>query len=205
MPAGFIADLIDSGILVYAGHTDATYEQIQVALAEGLSGFTHLYNAMSPLTSREPGVVGAAMEDENTFAGLILDGKHMAHAAAKIAINAKKRGKICLVTDAMPPVGWSETSFQLYGQDIEVKNGVCVTDEGTLAGSALDMATAVRNCHFKLGIPLEESLRMASLYPATALGLHDRIGQLKTSFQADVIHLDDKLYVTKTMVKGAWG
>lgn len=204
VPAGFIADLVDSDILVYAGHTDATYEQIQVALAEGLSGFTHLYNAMSPLMNREPGVVGAAMEDEGTFAGLILDGKHLALASAKIAINAKKQGKICLVTDAMPPVGSDDTSFQLYGEIIEVKDGVCATADGTLAGSALDMATAVRNCCLKLGVSLEESLRMASLYPATALGLEDKIGQLKPTLRADVVHLDDELYVTKTMVKGVW-
>lgn len=204
VPNGFISDLVKANILVYAGHSDATYEQIKFALAEGLNGFTHLYNAMSPLTNREPGVVGAALDDEYTYVGLILDGKHVSSVSAKVAISAKKQGKICLVTDAMPPVGTDDDSFQLYGEKINVRDGTCITDGGTLAGSALDMATAVRNCHQDLGISLEESLKMASLYPAAALGMDHKIGQLKTGFQADIIHLNDELYVTKTSVNGNW-
>ncbi|NRB13491.1 MAG: N-acetylglucosamine-6-phosphate deacetylase [Rhizobiales bacterium] len=203
-PKGFIGQLRDAGILVYAGHTDATYEQIQTALAEGLSGFTHLYNAMSPLANREPGVVGAAIEDDDSFAGLILDNQHVANASAIIAIRAKKRGKICLVTDAMSPVGTNGENFKLYGQDISVKDDTCFTQQGTLAGSALDMASAVRNCHLGLGIELTESLRMASKYPADALGLSQKLGQLQPGFRADIVHLDPKLMPTQTAVNGQW-
>ena len=204
VPSGFIKDLTDAGILVYCGHSDGTYEQIQSALAEGLCGFTHLFNAMSPMLNREPGVVGAALEDDETFVGIILDNQHVAKATAKVAINAKKRGKICIITDAMPPVGAASPHFELYGEAIQVKDSYCITDAGTLAGSALDMATAVRNCHKVLGFTLDETLRMASLYPATALRLQHKIGQLKTGMQADIVHLDDELYVTRTAVNGSW-
>ncbi|MBL1420398.1 MAG: N-acetylglucosamine-6-phosphate deacetylase [Alphaproteobacteria bacterium] len=204
VPAGFIKDLTDAGILVYCGHSDGTYEQIQAALGEGLCGFTHLFNAMSPMLNREPGVVGAALEDEETFVGIILDNQHVAKATAKVAINAKKRGKMCIITDAMPPVGAVSPHFELYGEAIQVKDSYCITDAGTLAGSALDMATAVRNCHKILGFELGETLRMASLYPANALRLGHKIGQLKTGLQADIVHLDDDLFVTRTAVKGDW-
>ena len=204
VPTGFIKDLTDAGILVYCGHSDGTYEQIQTALDEGLCGFTHLFNAMSPMLNREPGVVGAALEDEDSFVGIILDNQHVAKASAKVAIRAKKRGKICIITDAMPPVGAVSPNFELYGEAIQVKDSYCITDAGTLAGSALDMATAVRNCHKVLGFELEETLRMAALYPATALRLEHKIGQLKVGLQADIVHLDDELYVTRTAVNGSW-
>lgn len=204
VPTGFIKDLSECGILVYAGHSDGTYEQLQLAIEEGLQGFTHLFNAMSPLTNRQPGMVGAALENDDTFVGLIVDIKHVAAASAKIAIHAKKRGKICLVTDAMPPVGTDDLSFELYGETVMVRGDTCYTAEGTLAGSALDMSAAMRNCHKILNVPLDESLRMASLYPATALGLEAKIGQLKSGFQADIVHLDDELFVTCTAVKGNW-
>lgn len=203
-PKGYIRKLRDAGILAYAGHTNATYAQIQDAFAEGLSGFTHLFNAMSPLENREPGVVGAAIEDDDSYVGLILDNQHVADASAKIAIRAKKRGKVCLVTDAMPPVGTSGENFELYGNKISVAHGTCFTEAGTLAGSALDMATAVRNCHLGLGFSLEETLRMASKYPADALGLSDKLGQLQKGYQADIVHLDKDLMPTQTAVNGHW-
>ena len=203
VPNGFIKSLRDLGLLVYAGHTNATYDQIQLAINEGLSGFTHLYNAMSPLTSREPGVVGASIEDENTFFGIILDKKHVSDTSAKIAIRAKKQGKACLITDSMSPVGTTDNSFELYGQTISVKDGYCITKEGTLAGSALDMATAVRNC-IQLDIPLEEALRMASAYPTAALNMAHKIGSLKPGYQADIIHLNNNLLVTQSAIKGQW-
>lgn len=204
VPIGFVKQLTDAGILVYAGHSDATYEQIQTALGEGLCGFTHLFNAMSPMLSRAPGVVGAALEDDDSFIGMILDNQHVAKATAKVAIKAKKRGKICLITDAMPPVGTDLAGFELYGEAIRVKDSYCITDDGILAGSALDMATAVRNCHKNFGVELDETLRMASLYPATALGLENNIGQLKVGLQADIVHLDDELHVTRTAIQGNW-
>ena len=203
-PKGLIKNLTDSGFLFYAGHSDATYDQIRDALDEGLSGFTHLFNAMSPLTNREPGVVGAAIDDKNSFFGLILDNKHVADTSVRIAIKAKQTGKTCLVTDAMSPVGAKNPEFSLYGESILVKDGYCITKNGTLAGSALDMATAVRNCHHKIGVSLDEALRMASIYPATALGLEKQIGLVVQGYQADLVHLDDNLYATQTCIKGSW-
>ncbi len=203
-PKNYIKRLRNENILVYAGHSDGSYEQMQAALKEGLSGFTHLHNAMTPITAREPGVVGAALEDEDSFVGLILDDIHVAAATAKITINAKKQGKVCIITDAMSSVGTEDNSFELYGETILVKNGKCQNSEGSLAGSALDMAGAVRHCHNSLGFPLAEALRMASIYPATALGLEKQMGLVVEGYQADLVHLNTDLMVTQTAIRGQW-
>ncbi|MGB1010756.1 MAG: N-acetylglucosamine-6-phosphate deacetylase [Thiolinea sp.] len=202
LASGVIRRLSGDGIRVSAGHTAATYAQIQQALKEGLSGFTHLYNAMTPMSSREPGVVGAALEDPDSYCGIIVDGYHLHWATAKLAITTKPRGKMMLVTDAMATVGSSQDSFELYGERIYVDNGRCATEAGTLAGSALDMVTAVRNCVQKLGISLPEALRMASLYPAQFMGVADQYGHISAGFRADLVLLDDDLQLRQTWVQG---
>ena len=200
LPAGTIRRLREHGVHVSAGHTDATYAQIMAALAEGLDGFTHLYNAMTPMSSREPGVVGAALAHEHSWCGIIVDGIHLHPVTAALAIRAKARGRMVLVTDAMATIGSSRNYFRLYGETIRVQDGRCVNAEGALAGSALDMASAVRNCMSLPGLTLPEALRMASLYPAQWLGLDRERGRIAPGWRADLVLLNTALEVEKTWV-----
>jgi N-acetylglucosamine-6-phosphate deacetylase len=190
-----IAQLCQRGIIVAAGHTDASYEVTRAALDAGISGFTHLFNAMSPLQGRAPGVVGAALEDRSSWCGIIVDGQHVHPAALRIALTAKPRGKVILVTDAMPPVGGARHDFSLDGRVITCREGRCVTADDVLAGSCLDMASAVRNTVRLLDVPLAEALRMASTYPATVLGLDHSHGQIAAGYRADLVALDRALKV----------
>ena len=196
-----IRELAARGVVVALGHTAADYETARAALAAGARGFTHLFNAMTPLQSREPGVVGAALEDAASWCGLIVDGFHLHPAAVRIALAAKPRGKLFLVTDAMPPVGSSATTFELNGETITCRDGRCVNARGTLAGSALDMAGAVRNTVAQAGLEVAEALRMASTYPADFLGLADH-GRIAAGCVADLVVLDDRLHVRETWIGG---
>ncbi|MCX7512556.1 N-acetylglucosamine-6-phosphate deacetylase [Frateuria sp. STR12] len=198
----FIARLVAAGVRVVAGHTAADYATTRAALDAGVCGFTHLYNAMSPLTSREPGVVGAALDDAASWCGLIVDGHHVHPASLRIAIGAKPPGKCVLVTDAMPPVGSARPDYVLNGQTITARDGICMSDAGVLAGSALDMAGAVRNTVNLLGLPLAEASRMASAYPAEWLGLEQTHGCIAPGQRADFAVLDDTLHVRETWVGG---
>lgn len=200
---GTIKKLADKGVLVCAGHTAGTYGDIENAIDEGLRGFTHLFNAMSPLSHREPGVAGAAMADDATWCGLIADGYHVHPAVLKIAIHGKATGKIMLVTDAMPTVGADDKRFTLGGEEITATNGRCALADGTLAGSDLDMISAVKNCVEMVGLDLGEALRMASLYPAEFLKLDDKMGRIAPGYQADMILFDDAFKVTRSWINGA--
>lgn len=191
------------GVLVCAGHTAADYPRLREAFAHGVRGVTHLFNAMTPMGSREPGGVGAAIEDPNSWCGVIVDGEHVHDASLRIAIAAKPRGKIMLVTDAMPPVGGEREDFVLYGQTMACRDGKCSTADGTLAGSALDMAGAVRNTVRRLGLPLDEACRMASTYPAEFLGLGHELGRIAPGYRADLVTLDDDLQVRDSWIGGA--
>jgi len=201
VPAGFIAALAHAGIKVSLGHSMATYAQTRAALADGLAGFTHLFNAMRPLASREPGPIAAALECENCWFGMIVDGVHVDPAMLRLALRGKARPM--LVTDAMPPVGGSRSSFQLYGQKITVRDGRCARADGTLAGAAIDMATAVRNCVRLIGLSLPAAIALATGAPARFLGLGDRLGRLAPGYRADMIALDpDAIRVLTTWVAG---
>ncbi len=200
--SGTIKELVQAGVIVAAGHTAGGYEDYQQAFAEGLSCFTHLFNAMTPMNSREPGAVGAALEHKDSWCGLIVDGFHVHPATLKVAIRAKQRGKMMLVTDAMPTVGSEVDFFELYGQKIFSCNGRCITDDGVLAGAHLDMATAVRNTVEMLDIPHDEALRMASLYPAQFLGLGKEYGMIKEGYKASMVLLDEGGYVRDSWVEG---
>ena len=190
------------GVLVCAGHTAADYERLRDAFAHGVRGVTHLFNAMTPLGSREPGGVGACIEDPHSWCGVIVDGEHVHDASLRIAIAAKPRGKIMLVTDAMPPVGGTQEDFVLYGETMTCRDGKCTTAAGTLAGSALDMASAVRNTVQRLGLPLDEACRMASTYPAEFLGLGHELGRIAPGYRADLVVLDGGLRVTGSWIGG---
>jgi len=187
-PPGFIASLARAGLRVSLGHTMATYDEAKAALAQGATGFTHLFNAMRPLGSREPGPIAAALETAGCWYGLIADGVHVHPAMLRLALRGA--GRPMLVTDAMPPVGGTKSSFRLYGEEITVEDGRCLRADGTLAGAALDMASAVRIAVRLLKIPLEEALPMASTNPAAFLGLDDRLGRIAPGWRADLVALD---------------
>jgi N-acetylglucosamine-6-phosphate deacetylase len=201
VPAGFVAALAAAGVRVALGHSMATYAETRQALAEGLTGFTHLFNAMRPLASREPGPVAAALESAGAWFGMIVDGVHVHPAMLRMALRGSARPM--LVTDAMPPVGGTRPTFSLYGQPIEARDEACMRRDGTLAGTALNMAGAVRNCVRLLGVPLTEALGYASREPAAFLGLGDRLGRLAPGYRADMAALDpDTVEVTSTWVAG---
>jgi N-acetylglucosamine-6-phosphate deacetylase len=201
VPAGFIAGLTRRGIRVSLGHSMATYAQTKNALSEGLTGFTHLFNAMRPLASREPGPIAAVLETPQVWFGMIVDGEHVAPPMLRLALRGLARPM--LVTDAMPPVGGQQSSFKLQGREIRVENGRCTRRDGTLAGAVLDMATAVRNCIEWLDVPLTAALRFASLEPAAFLGLEGSLGRLAPGCRADMVALDpDGIRVHATWVAG---
>jgi N-acetylglucosamine-6-phosphate deacetylase len=189
--------------IVFAGHTDGGFQEIRAGLAAGISGFTHLFNAMSQLGSREPGAVGAALTS-NAACGIIVDGHHVHPASVRLAFAARPRG-LFLVTDAMPPVGAEIAGFALGEQWIEVRDGRCTTQDGRLAGSALDMASAVRNAVQLVGISLEDALRMASTVPADVLGECER-GRIAPGMHADLVLLNEAMQVRATWIGGevAW-
>ena len=197
-----IRRLTAQGLVVSAGHTNATFDEMRAALRAGVRGVTHLFNAMSPLTHREPGVVGAALHDPECWCGLIVDGRHVHPAVLQLALRSKRPDRFMLVTDAMPNVGAAQTSFMLQGRRIEVRDGVCVDENGTLAGSALDMATAVRNTVDLLGLPLEQAVRLASTYPAQFLGLGSELGHVAPGFRASLVALDERVRVVDTWIDG---
>ena len=201
VPRGFIRAIAGKGVRVALGHSMATYDQTKAAIGEGLTGFTHLFNAMRPMGAREPGPIAAALEMPGGWYGLIVDGVHVAPAMLRLALRGV--GSPMLVTDAMPPVAGSKETFTLQGRQIISKDGRCVTEGGMLAGSGIDMASAVRNCLALLDLPLTEALRFASLSPAAFLGVDDRLGRLAPGYRADMVALDPKdVRVLQTWVAG---
>lgn len=201
-PPGAIRALVDRGVIVAAGHSAGTYDAMQRALAEGLSGFTHLFNAMTQLGSREPGVVGAALDSRASWCGLIADGHHVHPVSMRIALAAKGAERLALVTDAMPTVGWEGTGFLLNGQRIEAASGRCTAADGTLAGSDLDMAAAVRNAATMLGIDRATAVRMASAVPAAILGIEAQRGSIAPGLRADLVLADASGNVLETWIAG---
>ncbi len=197
-----IAKLTAAGVLVSAGHSEASYGETAAAIAHGLRGFTHLFNAMARLEPRDPGIVGAALYDENTWCGIIVDGHHVDPVMLKLALRCKRHDRFMLVTDGMPPVGSDQPSFVLQGRTIRVVDGICRDENGTLAGTALDMAAAVRNSVSLLGLGIAEAARMASQYPAEFLGLGHELGCIAPGYRANLVQMDDEFKVRKTWIEG---
>jgi N-acetylglucosamine-6-phosphate deacetylase len=200
VPPGFVARLVAAGVRVSLGHSMATYEETRAALAEGLTGFTHLFNAMRPLASRDPGPIAAALESPAAYVGLIVDGVHVHPAMLRLAVSGAAAPM--LVTDAMPPVGGQRTTFALYGEEIAVADRRCVRADGTLAGAFLDMASAVRNSVAMLGVSLETALQFAATHPARFLGRAD-LGFLAPGYRADMVAFEPpSIAVLDTWVAG---
>lgn len=197
-----ITRLVEAGAVVAAGHTDADYATTRSALAAGMTGFTHLFNAMSPLTSREPGAVGAALEDIDSWCGLIVDGHHVDPVVLKLALRCRPRNRFMLVTDAMPSVGSTDDHFMLQGRRITVRDGLCLDPDGVLAGSDLNMAAAVRNAVALMELDLASAIALATINPAAFLGLGDVRGRIAPGLAADLVVLDDDLMVTETWIGG---
>jgi N-acetylglucosamine-6-phosphate deacetylase len=201
-PSGAIAKLVARGAIVFAGHSDATFEQVEVAKDDGLTGFTHIFNAMSQLGSRAPGVVGSALRGPNTFAGLIADGVHVHAANMELVAELLGKEHTILVTDAMPTVGSEDNYFELGDQVIVARGDTCYTDTGVLAGSNLNMAQAVVNMTDLTGVDQLDALAMASATPAAAMGLSDTHGQIRAGNWADLVTLDEAGKVTGVWIKG---
>lgn len=200
--SGLITRLVAAGVTVAAGHTNATYEQTLQAVDAGVTGFTHLYNAMSPFQSRAPGVVGGAFDTADTFASLIADGFHVHPAALTHAIKTKGVEKTILITDAMPTVGSAQKEFWLGEEHITATNGKCENDIGILAGSDLDMASAVRFITHNTDQTLEDAIAMASSSPATFMKIDHAVGEIKIGKKANFALLDDGLMVSKIWIDG---
>lgn len=192
--------LKDSGIKLAFGHTNATYEEAMEKI-EYFEMVTHLFNAMSSFTSREPGVVGAIFENKNLDCGIIIDGVHCHYKSAKIAKDILKE-KLFLVTDAVAPVGTNMEYFIFEGNKVLYKDGKCISPDGTLGGSALTMIEGVKNLVEHVGLTLEEALLMASTYPAKAINVDNEYGYIKKGYFADIVIMDKNLNITNMIVKG---
>jgi N-acetylglucosamine-6-phosphate deacetylase len=197
-----LARLAAAGITLSAGHTAATLERTREALVAGVRGFTHLFNAMPPIQGRHPGPVVAALADPDAWCSIIADGVHVHPAMLQLIVQIKRPGKVLLVTDAMPPSGTDATSFTLFDRKILRDSGRLVTEDGILAGADIDMATSVRNCVELLHLPIEDSLRMGSLYPAAYLRLDDQLGRAAPGYRADLALLRPDFSVLATWVAG---
>jgi N-acetylglucosamine-6-phosphate deacetylase len=197
-----IEKLTAGGIIISAGHSDASFAETTAAIDHGLRGFTHLFNAMARLEPRDPGIVGAALYDQSTWCGIIVDGHHVDPVMLKLALRCKRHDRFMLVTDGMPAVGSIDPTFILQGRTIRVVDGICRDENGTLAGTALDMAAAVRNAVGLLGLDLVEAARMASEYPAEFLGLGHELGRIAPGYRANLVLMDDRFTVQRTWIEG---
>ena len=207
-----IAALAARGVIVAAGHSDADAETMDTAAAHGMTGVTHLFNAMGSLGHRTRGTAGAALSDDRLACGIIADGAHVHWTMIRLAWRAKPSGRLFLVSDAMAPVGaplgaaaggGSAEAFRIAGEPVRVVEGCLRTTDGRLAGSLLDLGAAVRNCVVHAGIPLAEALSMAAAWPADFLGLDGSRGRLAPGLRADLVWLDDALGVRATWIGGA--
>ena len=201
VPAVVIEELSRHGILVSLGHAEATAREVRLALDSGARAFTHIYNAMSQLNGREPGMVGVGLSDAESFCGVIVDGLHVDDIALKILFATKPPSRVMLITDAMPPAAGGPESFSLQGRVARRIGQSLELEDGTLAGSIVTMDEAVRRS-VQLGVKIEAALRMASAVPAEFLRKSDELGHIKAGFKASLVHLTDDLRANKTWIDG---
>ena len=199
-----IKKLAKKGVIISAGHSMASYDETKRAIKAGLSGFTHLFNAMRPIHHREPGLITAALLDARCYSGIIADGHHVHEAIIKLALKTITPKRMFLVTDAMPIVGSDKCSFMLGDEQIIFKNSKCQTMDGRLAGSALNMLKAVENCHKIIGVDLHIAVQMASIIPAKFINMAHHLGQIKIGYTANLIRVSEDLTIKNTCVAGVW-
>ncbi|WP_318368725.1 N-acetylglucosamine-6-phosphate deacetylase [Enterobacter sp.] len=196
-----ISQLAAAGIVVSAGHSNATFAEAKKGFRAGVTFATHLYNAMPYITGREPGLTGAILDDSDVYCGIIVDGLHVDYSNVRLAKRLKGE-KLCLVTDATAPAGANIEQFIFAGKTIYYRNGLCVDENGTLSGSALTMIEGVQNLVEHVNIALDEALRMATLYPARAIGVDDRLGSIAPGKVANLTAFTRDYKVIKTIVNG---
>ena len=201
VPERFINVLSQRGVLVSLGHAEATVKDVQLALNAGARAFTHVYNAMSQLNGREPGMVGACLVDRESYCGVIVDGQHVDDAALKVLFAAKPKDRIMLITDAMPPAAAGPNHFELQGRMTRRVDNRLQLDDGTLAGSIVTMDEAVRNT-IQLGVRMEDAFNMASAVPAHFMRKENELGRIAKGLNASMVHLSDDLHVHKTWIDG---
>ena len=194
--------LTSLGIKTLAGHSDASYDELDDAIKNGLDGFTHLFNAMGQISAREPGVVGSALHFENTFASIIVDLHHVHPSLIQLAYQLKPTGKLFFISDSMATINHGKPSFELYDEVVNELDGRLVNSEGKLAGSSITQIDAVKNAYQKCNIPLNQALAMASRYPAEYLGIENHLGSLKPGYRADLVHFDSNFKVHNAWVSG---
>ena len=197
-----LKNLTSLGIKTLAGHSDASYDELDDAIKNGLDGFTHLFNAMSQISAREPGVVGSALHFENTFASIIVDLHHVHPSLIQLAYQLKPTGKLFFISDSMATINHGKPSFELYDEVVNESDGRLVNSEGKLAGSSITQIDAVKNAYQKCNIPLNQALAMASRYPAEYLGIANHLGFLKPGYRADLVHFDSNFKVHNAWVSG---
>ena len=198
-----IEQLVDAGVVVSAGHTNATYAEARKGFTAGISFATHLFNAMTPIAGREPGMVGAIYDTPEVYAGINADGFHVDYANIRIA-HRMKGEKLILVTDATAPAGADMDHFIFVGKKVYYRDGKCVDENGTLGGSALTMIEAVQNSVEHAGIALDEAIRMATLYPARAISVDKKLGAIKKGMVANLAIFDRDYNVQATVVNGEY-
>lgn len=198
-----VAEWLSSrGVVPSAGHTDATYEEMEAAVDAGFRHVTHLFNSMRPLHHREPGVAGAALTEGRVTVGLIADGVHLHPAALRLAAGAKGASKTALVSDSIPPAGLPDGEYSFGGQRVVLRGGRCLMESGVLAGSTIRLCDTVRNMVELTGMPITEAVEMASSTPAGIIGVADRKGRLEAGMDADLTVLGPGFSVLLTMVGG---
>lgn len=200
-PEKHIKQLVDAGIIVAAGHTNSSYVEARKGFEAGITFATHLFNAMTPIAGREPGTVGAIYDTPDVYTGIIADGFHVDYANIRIAHKLKGE-KLVLVTDAVAPAGADMDHFIFVGKKVYYRDGKCVDENGTLGGSALTMIEAVQNSVEHVGIALDEALRMATLYPARAIGVDNKLGTIRKGLVANLTVFDREFHVKATVVNG---
>ncbi|URJ31504.1 N-acetylglucosamine-6-phosphate deacetylase [Blochmannia endosymbiont of Camponotus modoc] len=199
----FIQKLKKSGICVAIGHSNATYEQARFSFSYGVSFGTHLFNAMPPLIAREPGVIGAIFDVPEIYCSVIADGFHVHWANIRYAKKIKG-DRLILVTDATSPAGSNliRSRFLFSNKTIYHRNNICVDSKGILSGSTLTMIQAIKNSVKYAGIPLDEAVRMATLYPAKAIGMDHCLGSLEVNKIANLTVFNTDYQIKKTIVNG---
>ena len=190
------------GFKILAGHTDANYDQLEEAVKYGLDGFTHLFNAMGQISAREPGVVGSALDFDETSASIIVDLHHVHPSLINLSFKQKPKGKLFFVSDSMATINHGDPSFELYDEVVSESKGRIINSEGKLAGSSITQIDAIKNAYQKCNIPLDSAISMATLYPAEYIGVSNYLGKLKKDYRADLAHFNSDFKIQNVWVAG---